>query len=116
MAIDNIPTSARRTFTSQVLYKRGTPLVQTLAGAVVLTKYSSQHLKLDPGGANRDVTLPAYEDGLWFEIYNAADAAENLVVKDAAGTVATLNQNEYAKFWSDGVDWTYGGILTIAQT
>lgn len=116
MAIDNLLTGARRPLTHQMVLKGGAPGPQTLTGAVTLSNKSSQLLKLDPGGAHRDVTLPDYEDGLVFYIANAADAAENLVVKDAGGTVATLNQNEAAWFWSDGADWYHGGILTIAQS
>lgn len=90
---------------------------ETLTGARTLTLKDGQFLKLDPGGANRDVTLPAIEksDGVFIRICNAADAAENLVVKNAAAaTIATLNQNEAAWFGCSGAAWIHYGIETIA--
>lgn len=89
---------------------------------------NAQFLRMDPGGSSRNVTLPkitapynkadeASRLGLWYWIANTADAAENLVVKDAAAaTIATLNQNEAAIFVSDGTTWQFLGIMTIAQT
>jgi hypothetical protein len=70
-------------------------LFQTLGAAITLDADAPNYLALDPGGAGRDVTLPAEAEGLFFMIANAADAAENLTVKnDAAGTVGTIGQNE----------------------
>lgn len=107
-------TGARRPFTTQTLYP-GAVQTQTLAGNLTLTKRSSQFLRLDPGGSARDVTLPAAEDGLWFQVLNLADAAENLVVKDAAGnTVVTISQNERATVRCEGTTWRHMGIETIA--
>lgn len=107
-------TGARRPLTYSVVFE-GVAYSGTLAGNVTLTKKSAQILKLDPGGAHRDVTLPALEDGLWFEITNSADAAENLVVKDAAGsTIVTIAQNEKAKVVGTASAWVHTGIVGIA--
>lgn len=90
----------------------------TLAADDVLTTDSPHFQKLDPGGANRDVTLPTGTTGMWFLVSNAADAAENLVVKAAGGTptVVTLNQNEAAIVAHNGTAWVLVAIWTIAQS
>lgn len=117
MPIHNFKSGARRPLTNQMILRGGVALGQVLTGNLTLTDKSSQWLGLDPGGANRDVTLPQLEDGLVFYIVNNADAAENLVVKNAAAaTIATLNQNEAAWFACDGSAWGHGGIMTIAQS
>lgn len=90
--------------------------VMTLAGNLVLTEKYRNRLKIDPAGA-RDVTLPAEEssDGLWFEIINAADAAETITVKNDNGdTIIAILQNRKASVYCDGVDWTHTGLTTIA--
>lgn len=79
---------------------------ETLSGNKTLDSSSAQRQSLDPGGANRDVTLPAEANGLEFHIANRADAAEDLVVKDDSGTtIATVNQDDVGVFWSDGTGW-----------
>ena len=121
MAIDNHTTAGRRPLTYQMQI-RGGVAVETLSGDVQLTGLSSQMLKLDPDGAARDVTLPGAAegvldtDGLCFEITNAADGAEDLVVKDPAGaTVVTISQNEKAKVAGlGGQAYDHLGIETIA--
>ena len=50
-------------------------------------------------------------------IVNIADAAENLVVKNAGGsTIGTINQNEEGTFYCDGSAWYLCKIATIALT
>ncbi|MCK5089644.1 MAG: hypothetical protein KAI41_11375 [Hyphomicrobiaceae bacterium] len=96
----------------------------TLTGDVVLTAKASQWLRLDPGGASRNVDLPGMAEGLddsdgaWFLILNTADAAEDLTIRDPAGaTVATVGQNERALFVGTGAEaWIHMGIETIALT
>lgn len=61
----------------------------TCTAAVVLTRNHARILALDPGGANRNVTLPVGKDGDVFVIYNAADAAEDLVVRNPTPTTLT---------------------------
>lgn len=90
----------------------------TLTGDETLDAASSERFqRLDPGGASRDVTLPAEEGNnrLWYYILNAADAAEDLVVKNDNGdTIATVSQNEAAVFVCSGSSWVHMGIITIA--
>lgn len=64
----------------------------------------------DPGGAGRNVTLPAEGSckGVILMISNKADAAEILTVKNDGGdTILTPTQNEAALLWCDGSAW-YG--------
>jgi hypothetical protein len=102
-------------------------LTATLAADRVLTAaeiIAYDLIVFDPGGAARNVDLPGQaqglpdSDGVYFLIMNAADAAENLVVRNPAGaTVVTLNQNERA--WvvgTGGAAWTHMGVETIALT
>ena len=74
---------------------------RTLTGAVTLTRLDGKYHVFDPGGAHRDVTIYAGgpEDvGRSEYFYNAADAAENLVIKDsAAATLITLGQSQWAQ-------------------
>lgn len=91
--------------------------VITATGNLTLTERYANHLKIDPSGSARDVNLPAEatSNGMWFEIVNAADASENLVVKDDGGaTIVTISQNEKAKVFCDGSSWYHLGIVTIA--
>lgn len=83
-------------------------VTETLTGNLTLTKDSPTLQMLDPGGAGRNVTLPAEadSDGLVFIISNEADAAEVLTVKDdGATTIITPTQNEAAILWCDGTSW-----------
>lgn len=97
----------------------------TLAGNITLDATYPYILKADPGGAARDITLDTEANlpskGITRRIVNAADAAENLVAKNAAGdTIATINQNEEAELYNagpqDGTDsaWVLVRIVTIA--
>jgi len=85
------------------------PNVATLAGNVTLSKASKRVQVLDPGGSSRNITLPEVvaSKGYEFFIVNAADDAEDLVVKNAgATTIVTISQNQCGLVWSDGVNWT----------
>lgn len=81
---------------------------ETLSGnrtitAAELAEYNI--FSFDPGGAGRDVTLPAEATsaGQWRVIANRADAAEVLTVKDDGGaTICTPTQNETAMVFCDG--------------
>jgi hypothetical protein len=89
----------------------------TLTGALTVDHTYPNMLKLDPGGAHRDVTLDAVgvSPGLLRWVVNAADAAENLVLKNAGGsTIATVNQNEEAIVFCDGDEWILFRVATIA--
>jgi|TARA_Y100000310_G_scaffold232390_2_gene235218 hypothetical protein len=89
--------------------------IETLAATHVLVATSPEIQTLDPGGAGRDVTLPAAAVGLVnrrFKITNTADAAEDLTVKDAADTIITVSQNEVGAVWCDGTTW-YGHVGAV---
>jgi hypothetical protein len=80
---------------------------ETLAGAKTIDDDDAMILKLDPAGAARDVNLPAEGEidpaGRMYWIVNAADAAENLVVKNDGGdTIVTISQNESAMVYNAG--------------
>ena len=75
---------------------------------------SARFQQLDPGGSHRNVTLPAVTNnaGLDYVIVNKADAAENLVVKNAGGsTIITINQAEVGWVFTDGTSW-YGVVVS----
>lgn len=89
----------------------------TLDAALTLDATYPNVCKLDPGGAHRDVTLDAIaaNTGLSRWIISGADAAENLVVKNPAGsTIGTVNQNEAGLFYCNGSTWALVYIQTIA--
>lgn len=100
-------TSTPHLFRSQMRFDGGVESM-TLTGDLVLTGSSANWLSIDAGGATRDVTLPDVDqtEGVIFEIYNASDAAEDLTIKDAAGsTVTTISQNGSATIGSTGSAW-----------
>ncbi len=108
------PTGARKPFTATPLYRGGVN-IQTLTDAKTLDAQSSTLQALDPGGAARDVTMPALEDGLWFGIYNAADAAEPITVKTAAAaTIVVLQRGESCVVACDGSAWSVIGAPASA--
>ncbi|HEU5085665.1 MAG TPA: hypothetical protein VFU14_20155 [Acidimicrobiales bacterium] len=90
---------------------------ETLSGTRTLTVAEVNEANIfsfDPGGAARNVDLPAEADckGIVLFISNKADAAEVITIRDdAGGTVCTPTQNESAIVWCDGVTWD-GGTLT----
>jgi len=85
--------------------RRSRVFTETLAAARVLTPAEvadNYYIVLDPGGAGRNVDLPATSAdmaGQEIVIINSADAAETLTVRLTAGgaTVATIDQNEHAR-------------------
>jgi|TARA_R110000824_G_scaffold106383_1_gene251378 hypothetical protein len=91
--------------------------VATLSDAIVLLPQSAQFQALDPDGVHRNVDLPAEEAslGLFFFIKNTAGGAENLVVRDDAGsTKETLGQGKWGIFFCDGTSWETMGVLSHA--
>lgn len=71
----------------------------TATGNITLTAGDSVIQAIDPGGAGRDVTLPALGSTGQGKVVidNTADAAEVLTIKDAAAnTLGTPGQNESA--------------------
>ena len=100
--------SATKSLEQQLRLKRGVS-VRTLSGATTYDARTANVCAWDPGGASRNVTMPAEEvsNGLvvWFK--NTADAAENLVIKDDAGsTIVTIGQGEFAMVSCTGSAWT----------
>lgn len=82
---------------------------ETLAGAKVLVAGDAPLQHLDPGGAGRNLDLPAVTGmaGSTFIIKNTADAAEILTIRLTGGgaTVCTPTQNETAIVYCDGTTW-----------
>lgn len=84
--------------------------IQTLGAAKTLQTDDVVSHWLDPGGAGRDVNLPAEASsaGLIFIVVNTADAAENLTVKDDGGsTVGVVGQAEMGFFICNGTVWRH---------
>ncbi len=92
-------------------------LVETLAAHRTLTQAqvnASMIFAFDPGGAARNLVLPAEADnaGRILFISNAADAAEVLTIQDdTPATVCTPTEDEDAIVFCNGVSW-FGGTLT----
>lgn len=90
---------------------------ETLAGHRTITDAELNECNMfsfDPGGAGRNVVLPAEATsaGEFIFISNEADAAEVLTIQDdSPATICTPTQNEAAVLWCDGVQW-FGGTLT----
>jgi hypothetical protein len=80
----------------------------TLTGTATLVDATFKHFNnLDPGGATRTVLLPSERAGRWVIIRNAADAAEDLTVKEDSGTTtqATISRGGVCAFVSTGSAW-----------
>jgi hypothetical protein len=84
---------------------------ETLTGHRTITiaeLRESNMFTFDPGGAHRNIVLPAEADcaGQFIFISNEADAAEVLTIQDdTPATVCTPTQAEAAVVWCDGVKW-----------
>ena len=86
---------------------------ETLTGALTLDESYGNLLRIDPGGSARDVTLPAAYEGAWYLLFNAADAAETITIKNAGGsTVTTCVQDQAVLLMSSGGVWFYLGKFT----
>lgn len=94
---------------AQALFEAATTNTETLSGNRTLTDADGAIQNLDPGGTSRDVELPAEANtNSMFMIKNAADGAEDLVIKsDAPATIVTLKQGQSAFLFSDGTDWRF---------
>lgn len=80
--------------------------IETLTGTKALAASDDFLQVLDPDGA-RTVELPPEAEGLHYVIVNEADMAEDITVKEDAGstTIATVSQGETGAFWCDGTTW-----------
>lgn len=97
---------------------KGTVAKITMGADLTYDADSPMFLTLDPTADGRKVILPAITrdiEGIYFYITNAADAAENILVRSPAdaATIGTIAQNENAMVYNDGVTW-YCGVM--AQT
>lgn len=81
---------------------------RTATGTVTLTDSDKDVQYIDPGGASRDVVLPAEGTGNHpFFIYNSADAAEALTIKnDASSIIGVLNRGDSGLFVSNATTWS----------
>lgn len=114
MASHNNVSGARVEDSKLVNLIRGGVNIQTLGATFTIDKGFPLINVLDPGGAGRTVVLPAEGDseGLIFLIANAADAAEDLTVKEDSSTttIVTISQSESAIIFCSGGTW-FGGVL-----
>lgn len=102
----------------------GQAQISTATGTVYLLDTNGVILTIDPGGADRDVVLPAEAAANHpFFICNAADAWEMLTVKnDAAATIGTVPRYQARWFMPDGTNWktdyttTVGGMYVPLTT
>lgn len=84
----------------------------TLSAALALAGTHEHVLRIDPGAANRDLTLdtPEQNTGRWY-IVRHVGAANSVVVKDGASTIATLSTGDVGLFVCNGTDWYAVGVL-----
>ena len=116
---DGIIKGAREIITKRTVIKR------TLGAALTITTAMPNRMILDPAGA-RTITLPAEAAGLWYEITNTADAAENITIVEDAGvtTIAVIGPGQTVELVSDGVTWyakgagesANGGIVNVTTS
>ena len=108
-------SSATKVFTAQGRWKDGVD-IETMTGAATWTKTTGNIQILDPGGADRAVTLPAEEDsnGLWFAVRNVADADEVISISnDGASLVVALGRGDSAVLACDGSGW--GAVEVVRE-
>lgn len=106
--------SGTETLTAQLRLRGGIEAI-TLTGARTLTARDANFLALDPGGSDRVITLPAVGDSAWlmFAVYNAADAAELITLKNVgATTIVVLQRGEGCIVGCDGATWFKCGPVT----
>lgn len=100
--------AGRKVFQADALNAHG-----TLSAGFTLLKTDSTYQTADPNGSDRTITLPAVElTGMRFEIANVG-SANNLVVKDPAGsTIVTVAAGQVGVVSCTGTSWvgfTYVG-------
>ena len=72
------------------------------------TVITSNVLLIDPAGSGRNITLPAEASstGLFLLIFNTADGAEALTIKDDGGTdIIVLDQNQHGIVFCNGTSF-----------
>jgi hypothetical protein len=84
------------------------PMIGEISDNYQITVNHPGFLVLDPAGGHKDVILPIEETpenvGLFYWIVNAADQAENLVIKNSGEgeTVLTIGQGSIGLVFNDG--------------
>jgi hypothetical protein len=100
-----MPLNANETVTIDMGGAEYTLAIETLTGNT---------LRVDPGGAGADFLLPAEADcpGVTLVIFNTADAAEAITVKDDSDTttVMVLDQGQSGVCHCDGSSWVGGSV------
>ncbi len=108
----NLLSAALHTI-SGVLTLRGAVGTGTLSGAYVVDPGDAYLVALDPGGAARNVTLPAAQDGRLHLVRNTADADERITVLAPDGTtvLAIVPAESTALFGVSDTSWVLLGYL-----
>ena len=79
----------------------------TMTGTTAVANTSNTILALDPGGAARNLDLPAADNNLnrgqWFIVVNLADSAETITVRHNGGaTIMSVAQGKIGLAWQVG--------------
>lgn len=101
-------TGARKVVTGAVAYRNGFA-AETLAADRVLTITDSQRLRIDPGGAGRNIDLPGVgdeaaklQDGEFIEIVNVGTGTLTVRQPSAGATVASVPAGDRGVvYWSE---------------
>lgn len=90
-------------------------IVQALTGTYTMDDDMPLLQFLDPGGAGREVRLPAVAKGLFYILINTADANEDLTVKESTGvtTIGVVTRGARQWFFCDGTTWWSGQASTV---
>lgn len=104
-------------------FSPGTVSLRTLSAALTLVTTDKFVQHIDPGGAARNVTLPAIasSNGLSYLIINAADAAEALTIRNPTPTtIGVIGQNQAGLVSCDGTTWRFvlflGGTTALSAS
>lgn len=108
--MSRLTSEGARIQSSEMIGTKHFPKVQTLTGTYQVLDNDPDYLALDPGGAARNVDLPAAtaaNNGRMFVIVNTADAAEAITVRAFGGgsTIVTLAQFTSALVMNMGGTW-----------
>lgn len=100
------------TLFEQMFFEEGGFTERTLSGDLAISSETDLAFieEIDPGGAARNVDLDFDAEGKVVFIRNAADAAEDLTIRDSDdSSLVTISQNEAGIVYSDGSKW--GGFV-----
>lgn len=111
-------TTNRKPLTFQLQMRRGVDTVAVLTATLQLTDTASNFLRLDPGGADREVRMSATNrDGVPLWITHVG-AANNLLLRDSTGAAISgvttqLAPGQATIVVNEGGTWKHMGIVTI---